>query len=85
MKTIPLIFVWLVLALACSAAVKAQADSDINDLFGDKEEANVIVLLKDDYNLSQDYGITGYNYQNNLEIRKLMISQLQQYCWLWNS
>ena len=78
MRWFSLIFLMLVISLAYAVAVKSQANSEINDLFGSNDEADVIVVLKDDYNVLQEYGIQNYQYKDNFEMKKMMIREQQE-------
>ena len=62
----------LAFILLYSIAVHSEADSEIEELFGDDEEIEVIVVLKDDYNVLEN------NYDDDLEEKKMMISKQQE-------
>jgi len=63
MNKILLFFLILVIISGFSLVVKPRTDSGIEDLFGDDEEIEAIVLLKGHYNASQDF-IYNNNYND---------------------
>ena len=67
----------LAFALAYSIAAESQINSEAQDLFGNNDEIGVIVVLKDDYSLLQQYGISNYN-NDNFEMKKMMINEQQE-------
>ncbi|MBI2107963.1 protease inhibitor I9 family protein [Candidatus Woesearchaeota archaeon] len=75
------IFLFLLAALmlaAFAASALAIADSEIDEFFGSGDEVSVIVVLKDDYNVLEEYGISSYTAQNSLEMKKLMVKEQQE-------
>ncbi len=72
------IFLLVVISLAYSIAVYSQANSEVQELFGDNDTANVIVVLKDDYDVLQNYGISNYHYKDDLEMKKMMVQEQQE-------
>lgn len=78
MKRSLLVFLIIAAVLAYSTAAQSPINSEANELFGDNEEAEVIVVLKDDYNVLQQYGIGNYKYKDSFEMKKLMISGQQK-------
>ena len=73
------IFLVLVIALAYSVAVQSQVNPEIDDLFGNNDEIGVIVVLKDDYDVLQEYGISNYKDKDDFEMKKMMISEQQEH------
>jgi len=71
------ILIFLIVS-AYSIAVKSQINSEIKELFGGDEEAGVIVVLKDDYNVLSEYGIKSYSYKDDFEMKKMMIEEQQE-------
>ncbi|MBI2653138.1 S8 family serine peptidase, partial [Candidatus Woesearchaeota archaeon] len=65
--------------LAYSISVRSQINSEVQDLFGDNEEVDVIVVLKDDYNVLQQYEIGNYKDKDNFEMKKMMINEQQEH------
>ena len=63
--------------LVYSIPVQSQINSEMQELFGDNDEANVIVVLKDDYDVLQGYEIS--NYKDDFEMRKVMINKQQEH------
>ncbi|MBI2661041.1 S8 family serine peptidase, partial [Candidatus Woesearchaeota archaeon] len=63
---------------AFAASALAIADSEIDEFFGSGDEVSVIVVLKDDYNVLEEYGISSYTAQNSLEMKKLMVKEQQE-------
>ena len=78
MKKTIFIFMLLVIVAAYSIAVKSKINSEIKDLFGDNEEADVIVVLKDDYGALGRYGVSSHAYNDDFEIKKMMIKEQQE-------
>ena len=78
MKRLVVVFLILVAFLAYSIAVQSQVNPDTQDLFGNNEEADVIVVLKEDYNVLQGHGISSYQYKDNFEKKKMMIGEQQE-------
>jgi len=70
-----LLFIALI-AVAYSIAVQSQANSEVQEIFGDNEEAEVIVVLKDDSNALQQY--SAGNHQDDFEAKKSMIKSQQE-------
>lgn len=70
----------LVLALLIhNYAVHSTQQDEIDELFGSEEEADVIVVLNDDYNVLQEYGISSYKYKDDFEKEKMMIQEQQEH------
>ena len=78
MKRGLVIFLVIVIALVYSLPVQSQANSEMQDLFGDNDEANVIVVLKDDYSALQSYGISNYHNKDDFEMKKMMVKEQQK-------
>ena len=77
MKLGLVIFLVIVIALVYSLPVQSQVNSEVQDLFGDNEEADVIVVLNDDYSILSKYGISNYKDKDNFEMKKRMIKEQQ--------
>src|SRR3989344_6619630 len=56
--------------------VQSEDNSEITELFGDDEEVEVIVVLKDDYNVLGAYSAS--KYKDDFEKKKMMISEQQE-------
>src|SRR3989344_8022045 len=70
------VLVFLVLAaLLYPVIVHSKDHSEINELFGDEGEIEVIVVLKDDYNV---LGYAASSYKDDFEKKKMMISEQQE-------
>ncbi len=74
-----LVFLIFIVVLAYSINVQSQINDEEQELFGDNEEINVIVVLKDDYNVLQQYGISNYNFKDDFEMKKMMINEQQEH------
>lgn len=61
------------LSLAFSAQSKSH--KEIEELFGNEEEVDVIVVLYDDYDV---LGLSNYNYKDDFEMKKTMIKEQQE-------
>src|SRR3989344_4180879 len=70
-----MIFLVFAIAVAYSVSVQSQVNFEMQELFGGDEEASVIVVLKDDYNVLQKYGIS--NDKDDFETKKSMIKEQQ--------
>jgi len=70
-----MIFLVFVIAMAYSISAQSQANSEMQELFGDNDEAGVIVVLKDDYDVLQKYGIS--NDKDDFDAKKSMIKEQQ--------
>ena len=79
MKSVLMVFLAFVIAAAYSVSVQSQVNSELQELFGDNEEANVIVVLKDDYDVLQEYGISNYKDKDDFEMKKRMINKQQEH------
>lgn len=75
MKRMLFVFLFIFIVLAYSISVQSKAHKEIEELFGDSEEAEVIVVLYDDYNA---LGISNYNYKDDFEMKKMMIKEQQE-------
>src|SRR3989338_526222 len=73
-----MIFLVFVIATAYSVSVQSQVNSEMQELFGDNEEIEVIVVLKDDYDVLQEYGISNYKDKDDFEMKKMMIKEQQE-------
>ncbi len=71
-----LVFLVFIIASAYSIAVQSQANSEVQELFGNDEEAEVIVVLKDDYNALQR-GVSSNGNIDDFEAKKQMIREQQ--------
>src|SRR3989344_2573593 len=78
MKSVLMVFLAFVIAAAYSVSVQSQVNFEMQELFGDNEEANVIVVLKDDYDVLQEYGISNYKDKDDFEMKKRMINKQQE-------
>lgn len=78
MKVGGLILLIFFIALVFSIAAKSQANSEIEDFFEGNEEADVIVVLKEDYSALQEYGISDYRNEDNFEMKKMMVRAQQE-------
>ena len=78
MKKYLLIILVIAMALSFSIAAHSQINSEIQELFGDEEAIDVIVILKDDYNVLSKYEISNYNYKDDFEMKRLMIEEQQE-------
>src|SRR3989338_497405 len=78
MKRGLLAFLLLVIVLAYSLAANSKSHKEIEDLFGNEEEVEVIVVLYDDYSALSAYGISDYEYKDDFEMKKMMISEQQE-------
>ena len=72
------VFLMIIAALAYSMSAKSDVNSDMQELFGDNEEIEVIVVLKDDYNVINEYGFAASSWDDN-ERKKMMISHQQEH------
>ncbi|MBI2655735.1 S8 family serine peptidase [Candidatus Woesearchaeota archaeon] len=75
-RKILLICVFISIILAYSVSVHSEANSEIQELFGDEEEIEVIVVLKDDYDVLGKYGAS--KYKDDFEKKKMMIQEQQE-------
>lgn len=78
MRWFSFVFLIVAISLAYAVAVESQVNSEMNDLFSDNDEADVIVVLKDDYNVLQEYGIQNYQHKDDFEMKKMMIGEQQE-------
>ena len=69
------VFLVILLILAYSISVESKSHKEIEELFGNEEEADVIVVLYDDYNV---LGLSNYNYKDDFEMKKMMIKEQQE-------
>src|SRR3989338_3653543 len=72
-----LVFLLMVIVIY-PVIVQSKSHSDAKELFGGEEEIEVIVVLKDDYKVLEDYGIKSYSYTDDLEMKKMMIGKQQE-------
>ena len=70
-----MIFLVFVIVIAYSISVQSDVNLEIEELFGDNEEASVIVVMKDDYSVLHKYGIS--NNKDDFEAKKMMIKEQQ--------
>jgi len=76
MKKIWVLIFLVIAALIYPVIVQSKNHSEINELFGDEDEIEVIVVLKDDYDVLGKYGVS--NYKDDFEKKKMMISEQQE-------
>ena len=77
-KGLLVLLVLIIFVLAYSIGVQSKIHKEIEELFGNEEEVKVIVVLYDDYNVLQEYGISNYDYKDDFEMKKMMISKQQE-------
>src|SRR3989338_5558235 len=75
---VKVIFLIFIIALAYSIAVYSEANSEVSELFGDKEEADVIVILNNDYAAIKNYAASSYQSKDEFEAKKEMIKHQQE-------
>ena len=78
MKKYFVIFLIIIFVLAYSISAQSKIHKEIEELFGDNEEVEVIIVLYDDYNVLQEYGISNYEYKDDFEMKKMMIGKQQE-------
>ncbi|MBI4452875.1 S8 family serine peptidase [Candidatus Woesearchaeota archaeon] len=75
-RKILMFFIFILVIFAYSVSVHSEANSEMQELFGDEEEVEVIVVLKDDYNVLGKYSAA--KYKDDFEKKKMMIQEQQE-------
>jgi hypothetical protein len=68
----------IIISLAYSISVQSKINSEIIEIFGDEQETEVIILLKEDYDVLYEYGFSAAKWDNN-ERKKMMIGHQQEH------
>ena len=76
MKRGVLVILLALVILVYPIFVLSDLNSDMQELFDNEDEVEVIIVLKDDYSVQQ-YGVLSYNYQNGNDMKKQMIRKQQ--------